>query len=164
MCVYRLQINWEVAPGSSTTNPPRPGGPPPLLTVPRFAIQHVKTEVLSKMFARLEPGIGTNGGSGIDGDGVGNREAKGGDGPSSDANYSYTLTHLQVMPTSPGGQTGEPCVVGIFSLPIHPHEPPLRAGPMSILMRWRLESTAQTLHPSFNEVPTKKSNVQLRVS
>jgi mediator of RNA polymerase II transcription subunit 16 len=83
-------------------------------------------------------------------------------------NSVYSLTHLQVIPgqvDSPTGPTTtSPWILGVFSKPLHATpEYPDQQGPLSVIVRWQLDSAQQTFHPKFDEVASKKSNAQAKV-
>lgn len=78
----------------------------------------------------------------------------------------YCLTSLQIiLPASDNsaGSTPNPWVVAVFSIPPHAilHQQP--QAPASAIIRWQLETGIPTLHPKFDEVASKKSNVQIKV-
>jgi mediator of RNA polymerase II transcription subunit 16 len=84
------------------------------------------------------------------------------------SNTVYSLTQLQVIPgqvDSPTGPTTtSPWILGVFSKPLHATpEYPDQQGPLSVIVRWQLDSAQQTFHPKFDEVASKKSNAQAKV-
>ncbi|KAL4916259.1 mediator of RNA polymerase II transcription subunit 16 [Aspergillus aurantiobrunneus] len=78
----------------------------------------------------------------------------------------YCLTSLQIiLPASDNsaGSTPNPWIVAVFSIPPHailPHQQ--LQVPASTIVRWQLETGIPTLHPKFDEVASKKSNVQIK--
>ncbi|BCS25797.1 mediator of RNA polymerase II transcription subunit 16 [Aspergillus puulaauensis] len=80
-------------------------------------------------------------------------------------NSLYCLTSLQIiLPASDNsaGSTPSPWIVAVFSIPPHAilHQQP--QVPASAVIRWQLETGIPTLHPKFDEVASKKSNVQIK--
>ncbi|KAL4976798.1 mediator of RNA polymerase II transcription subunit 16 [Aspergillus desertorum] len=78
----------------------------------------------------------------------------------------YYLTSLQIiLPASDNsaGSTPNPWIVAVFSIPPHailPHQQP--QVPASVIVRWQLETGLPALHPKFDDVPSKKGNVQIK--
>lgn len=88
-----------------------------------------------------------------------------GENPDDSSPYSnpiYNLTHLEIIP-GPSENTANisavSWVVAVFSSPIHATpDYPVQQGPSSVIVRWQLDTVAQTLHSKFDEVPSKKNN------
>ncbi|KAI2790102.1 Mediator of RNA polymerase II transcription subunit 16 [Penicillium oxalicum] len=82
-------------------------------------------------------------------------------------NSVYSLTRLEMIPgqvDSPTGPTTtSPWILGVFSKPLHASsEFPLQQGPASVIVRWQLDSTQQSLHPKFDEVVSRKTHTQIK--
>ncbi|KAL2785045.1 mediator of RNA polymerase II transcription subunit 16 [Aspergillus keveii] len=141
--LYRVQIQW---------NPPQwdqaqQKQNPPQFPVPSFRFLHAKVEVPYNLPSNR--GVGENP-----------------DDQFPVTNSLYCLTSLQIiLPASDNsaGSTPNPWVVAVFSIPplavLHHQQPQV---PSSVIVRWQLESGVPTLHPKFDEVTSKKSNVQIK--
>lgn len=83
-------------------------------------------------------------------------------------NSIFCLTHLEIItcPTdSSGSSSTAPYVMGVFSIPIHAldNHNSEQNGSSSVIVRWQLDTTAQNLHASFDDVVSKKPKVQIKV-
>lgn len=78
----------------------------------------------------------------------------------------YSLTRLEIVPgpvDNPSGSTASPWMIAVFSNSLHPTNSSGQQTPSSVIVRWQLEVASQTLHPKFDEVPSKKNNPQAKV-
>ncbi|KAE8150072.1 mediator complex, subunit Med16 [Aspergillus avenaceus] len=82
------------------------------------------------------------------------------------SNPLYCLTRLDIILAANDNSAGvatNPWIIAAYSIP--PHATPDHTQPQiptSVIVRWQLESAPQTLHPKFDEVTSKKSNVQVK--
>jgi mediator of RNA polymerase II transcription subunit 16 len=145
MCLYRVEVSW---------NPnkwdPAAIRSPNKWPIPSLRLLHYKIDMPSCIF-NVNPGSEEHS-----------------DHPLPFPNSVYTLTHLQVIPgqvDSPTGPTTtSPWILGVFSKPLHATpEHPDQQGPLSVIVRWQLDSAQQTFHPKFDEVASKKINAQAKV-
>ncbi|KAJ5098862.1 Mediator complex subunit Med16 [Penicillium argentinense] len=143
ICLYRVQINWN-PPQWDPTQAKHPNQFP----IPSFRILHCKIDMPSPVF---------NVNRGPD-----EQVAQSLPFP----NTIYSLTRLDVMPgqvDGPQGSTSSPWILAVFSKPLHATpEYADQQGPPSVIARWHLESGNQALHPKFDEVASKKNNVQAK--
>lgn len=143
MCLYRVHITW---------NPPQwepsQAKPPGQFPIPTFRLIHCKVDMPSNLLNV-------------------NRGPEHTDQSLPFSNSIYSLTRLEIMPgqvDSPAGSTANPWILAVLSKPLHVvHYYPDQQGPPSVIVRWHLESSPQTLHPKFDEVTSKKSNAQAKV-
>ncbi|KAJ5880877.1 Mediator of RNA polymerase II transcription subunit 16 [Penicillium subrubescens] len=144
MCLYRVEVSW---------NPnkwdPAAIRSPNKWPIPSLRLLHYKIDMPSCIF-NVNPGSEEHS-----------------DHPLPFPNSVYTLTHLQVIPgqvDSPTGPTTtSPWILGVFSKPLHATpEHPDQQGPLSVIVRWQLDSAQQTFHPKFDEVASKKINAQAK--
>ncbi|EAU38890.1 conserved hypothetical protein [Aspergillus terreus NIH2624] len=139
ICFYRLQINWT--PPQWDQSQMKQGSNQ--FPVPSFRFMHSKVEVPYDIPMSRAP-------------------AQNSEHLTPPPNPLYRLTHLDAILATQETATN-PWVVAVFSIsprvsPDHPQQ----QGPPSIIVRWQLESTPQVLHPKFDEVVSKKSNVQIK--
>ncbi|KAL5357003.1 mediator complex, subunit Med16 [Aspergillus floccosus] len=139
ICFYRLQINWT--PPQWDQSQMKQGSNQ--FPVPSFRFMHSKVEVPYDIPMSCVPGQ--------------NPEHL-----TPPPNPFYRLTHLDAILATQETATN-PWVVAVFSVsphasPVHPQQ----QGPPSIIVRWQLETAPQVLHPKFDEVVSKKSNVQIK--
>ncbi|OQD89518.1 hypothetical protein PENANT_c002G09063 [Penicillium antarcticum] len=141
MCLYRVHIAWNPPQWEPTQGKQQP---PP---VPSFRLNHCKVDM---------PGNILNV----------NRGPEHADQSIPFMNSVYSLTRLEIMPAqsdSPQGSTANPWILAVFSKPLHAiPDYQEQQGPPTVMLRWHLESTPQTLHPKFDEVASKKSNTQVK--
>ncbi|KAL4879567.1 mediator of RNA polymerase II transcription subunit 16 [Aspergillus karnatakaensis] len=141
--LYRLSIQWN----PPTWEPSQQKQNPPQYPVPSFRFVHSKVEVPYNIPSS-------------------NRAAENPDEQLPLASSLYCLTSLQIiLPASDNsaGSTPSPWIVAVFSIPPHtiiPHQQ--LQVPSSVIVRWQLETTSQGLHPKFDEVASKKGNVQIK--
>lgn len=147
ICLYRLQITWNPAQWD-----PSQIKQPPLVTlypVPSFHLTHCKVEIPSNIL-RTTPQPGEN-----------NQNSP----PST--NSFYSLTRLEIIPgppDNPAGSTASPWMLGVFSKSLHPTSNHTEQQvPSSVIVRWQLDSTSQSLHPKFDEVASARSGAQVKV-
>ncbi|KAL2832149.1 mediator complex, subunit Med16 [Aspergillus cavernicola] len=142
--IHRVQIQWNPPQWDLTQQKQTPQQYP----VPSFRFVHSKVEVPYNIPS-------TN---------------RGGENPDEQfplTNSLYFLTSLQIiLPASDNsaGSTPTPWIVAVFSIPPHAilsHHPQPQV-PSSVIVRWQLETGVPTLHPKFDEVASKKSNVQIK--
>ena len=73
---------------------------------------------------------------------------------------SCRLSHLEIIPAGPETHTRgptNPFVLAVFShAPGYYHEPNLQDEPFSILSRWEYRNSKPHLHPSFEQLLSKK--------
>ncbi|KGO75909.1 Mediator complex, subunit Med16 [Penicillium italicum] len=142
MCLYRVHISWNPSQWE-----PAQGKPPGQFPIPTFRLIHCKVDMPSNILNI-------------------NRGPDHSDQSPLFLNSVYSLTRLEIMPgqfDSPAGSTANPWILAVLSKPLHAiHDYPHQQGPPSVIVRWHLESTPQTLHPKFDEVTSKKSNAQAK--
>ncbi|KAK2797281.1 hypothetical protein FQN50_009246 [Emmonsiellopsis sp. PD_5] len=140
LCIYRVHIKWDPPECDPKTKPNS------AFPTPSFQVTHIKTETLSTVFH--PPGHEVENLTGF-----------------SQANGAiYNLNHLEIIPVSPEGsgtQTPGHYIFAVSSVPVHNQvgQPP-QPGPSSVILRWQLDSTGQTLplHSAFDEVTSKKTD------
>ncbi|PGH30262.1 hypothetical protein GX50_06980 [[Emmonsia] crescens] len=142
ICFYRVQVKWDPPEWDQTPKPG--GGPSNVFPTPSFQVLHTKTEILSTVF---HPPV-------HDVDNIT------GFSPANGA--IYNLTHLEIITAPqvlPGTQSATgPCILAVASMPAqNQHGQPPPSGPSSVLVRWQLDTMAQALHPSFDDVVSKKT-------
>ncbi|KAF3385576.1 Mediator of RNA polymerase II transcription subunit 16 [Penicillium rolfsii] len=144
ICLYRVEVSW---------NPnkwdPAAIRSPNKWPIPSLRLLHYKIDMPSCIL-NANPGPEEHS-----------------DQPLPFSNSVYSLTHLQVIPgqvDSPTGPTTtSPWILGVFSKPLHATpEYPDQQGPLSVIVRWQLDSAQQTFHPKFDDVASKKSNAQAK--
>ncbi|KAL3480222.1 mediator of RNA polymerase II transcription subunit 16 [Aspergillus californicus] len=141
--ISRVQIQWN----PPQWDPMQQKQTPQQNPVPTFRISHAKVE-----FPYNVPN--TN---------------QGDEGPEQSplANSLYCLTSLHmILPASDNsaGSVPNPWIVATFSLPPHvilSHHTHLQV-PSSVIVRWQFDTSITTLHSKFDEVASKKSNVQTK--
>jgi mediator of RNA polymerase II transcription subunit 16 len=145
ICLYRVEVSW-------TPNKWDPTAirSPNKWPIPSLRLLHYKIDMPSSI---LNVNLGSEEHS---------------DQPLPFPNSVYSLTRLEVIPgqvDSPTGPTTtSPWILGVFSKPLHATpEYPDQQGPLSVIVRWQLDSAQQTFHPKFDEVASKKSNAQAKV-
>jgi mediator of RNA polymerase II transcription subunit 16 len=145
ICLYRVHIAW-----TPTQYDPGQQKPPAPWPVPSFRFLHCKVESQCDV-----PGTNRNAGDNAQ-------------GLPSFTNSLHCLTGLDiVLPAldNPAGSTANPWVVAIYSAPLHvTQDHPQQQGPASVIVRWQLDTGPLTLHPKFDDVPSKKNNAQVKVS
>ncbi|PGH02542.1 hypothetical protein GX51_04568 [Blastomyces parvus] len=141
VCFYRVQVKWDPPELDQTA---KPGGGPVAFPPPSFQVLHTKTETLSAVFHPPAHDV----------DNI--------TGFSSANGAIYNLTHLEII-TAPQllpntqAATG-PCILAVASVsPQNQLGQPPPSGPSSVLVRWQLDTMAQALHPSFDDVVSKKT-------
>ncbi|KAL2817830.1 mediator complex, subunit Med16 [Aspergillus granulosus] len=141
--LYRVQIQWNPPQWDQAQQKQNPQQFP----VPSFRFLHAKVEVPYNIPSNR--GVAENP-----------------DEQFPVTNSLYCLTSLQIiLPASDNsaGSTPNHWIVAVFSIPPHAvlhHQQP--QVPSSVIIRWQLESGVPTLHPKFDEVNPKKSNVQIK--
>lgn len=141
---YRAQINWTPAQWDQSMLKHGPSQFP----VPSFRFMHAKVETSCSV-----PSVNRSEGQNPN------------DAPQS-SNSLYCLTHLDIMMAAhdnPSGMTTNPWIVAVFCIPPHAVQDPSQQLPPSVIVRWQLESPPPVLHPKFDEVTSKKNNVQVKV-
>ncbi|EEH45765.2 uncharacterized protein PADG_01915 [Paracoccidioides brasiliensis Pb18] len=140
ICFYRVQVKWDPPEWDQTL---KQGGQPNPFPTPSFQILRTKTDTLSDVF---HPPV-------HDMENLSDFSAANG--------AVYRVTHLEIITAPqvlPGAQSASgPCVLALASIPVHgqlgqPHP----SVPSSVLIRWQLDTMAQTLHPSFDDVASNK--------
>ncbi|KAL4941327.1 hypothetical protein BDV06DRAFT_229775 [Aspergillus oleicola] len=141
--LYRVSIQWN----PPQWDPTQQKQTPPQYPVPSFRFIHTKVEVPYNI--------------------PNNRGAS--ENPDEQfplPSSLYCLTSLQIiLPASDNsaGSTPNPWIVAVFSIPPHAilsHQQP--QVPASAIVRWQLETSVPTLHPKFDEVASKKTNIQVK--
>ncbi|EDN06886.1 predicted protein [Histoplasma mississippiense (nom. inval.)] len=138
---YRIQVKWDPPEWDLTM---KPGGGPVAFPTPAFQILHTKTEILSAIFHPQAHDVDYITGF-----------------PSPNGSI-YNLTHLEIITAPqavPGTQAATgPCIIAVASIPAQSQlgQPP-PSGPSSILVRWQLDTMAQSLHPNFDNVVSKNT-------
>ena len=138
LCLYRATIKWESAQGGTNNTFP----------IPNVQLVHIQSTSPQTTFHSSGAPLNS---------------------PEtflSDQALLYDLTHLEIVtgsPETPGGSF-PPSVVAVFSSPPVPSGGQSHDGPSSVIVRWEVGSTSQTLHSSFDDVVSKKSVSQLKVS
>lgn len=146
MCIYRAQITWNPAQWDPAQI--KQAGSTTAFPAPSFRIVHCKVETPCDILGASP----STGGTHVD--------------MLSLSNPLYSLTRLDIVSVSVDNPTSStsPWIIGVFSN--SPHSAPEQQQkqlPSSILVRWQLETGSQTLHPKFDEVASKKANVQNKV-
>ncbi|KAN0067719.1 Mediator complex, subunit Med16 [Elaphomyces granulatus] len=76
----------------------------------------------------------------------------------------YCLTRLDIIPEQPdstGGFSAGPWILAVYSVPVHPAGDSSQSHhPSSVIVRWQLETSPQVLHPKFDDVASKRHNIQ----
>ncbi|PYH92172.1 mediator of RNA polymerase II transcription subunit 16 [Aspergillus ellipticus CBS 707.79] len=143
ICFYRVQINWSPSQWDPAQQPKQA---PNQYPVPSFRFTHCKVETSCNV-----PGTNRSGGE---------------SDLQSFSNPLYCLSRLDIiLPTSDNaaGSSASPWIVAIFSTsphvtPDHTHQ----QGPASVIVRWQLDTAAFALHPKFDEMASKRTNVQVK--
>ncbi|EEQ90336.2 RNA polymerase II Mediator complex subunit Sin4 [Blastomyces dermatitidis ER-3] len=141
VCFYRVQVKWDPPEWDQTI---KPGGGSIAFPTPAFQVLHTKTEVLSAVFH--PPAHDMDNITGFS--------------PPNGA--IYNLTHLEIITApqllpSTQAATG-PCILAVASIsPQNQLGQPPPCGLSSVLVRWQLDTMAQALHPSFDDVVSKKT-------
>nr|Q5BE03.2 RecName: Full=Mediator of RNA polymerase II transcription subunit 16; AltName: Full=Mediator complex subunit 16 [Aspergillus nidulans FGSC A4] len=142
--LYRVSIQWT----PSQWDPTQQKQGSQQFPTPSFRLVHMKVEVPYNIPSS-------------------NRDA--GENPDEQLPFTsslYCLTSLHIiLPASDNsaGSTPNPWIVAVFSIPTHailPHPQP--QIPASVIVRWQLETSLMTLHPRFDDVPSKKGNGQVK--
>lgn len=146
--LYRVHITWN--PAQWDPNQPKQASATHPFPTPSFRIFHSKIEHPSSVFT---PNRNQNDNS---------KEFS--PPPSS----LYSLTRLDIVPgqsDSTGGSASGPWILAVYSNTVHAtgHDPQHQASPSSVIVRWQMETASLTLHPKFDEVISKKNNVQAKV-
>jgi mediator of RNA polymerase II transcription subunit 16 len=146
--LYRVHIAWN--PAQWDQNQPKQASPTHPFPTPSFHIFHSKIENSSSIFT---PSGGPS-----------DESKEFSPGQSS----LYSLTHLDIVPgqsDSTGGSSSGPWILAVYSNPVHAtgHDPQQQAFASSVIVRWQVENAPLTLHPKFDEVISKKNNVQAKV-
>ncbi|KAK2754263.1 mediator complex subunit [Arachnomyces sp. PD_36] len=143
--LYRVHIKWDPAQWDpSQMKHPNSGHSFP---TPSFHLVHSKVETPSSILPTQS-------------DPMGDMNHLGGSNDS-----LFRLTHLEVIacPTEKHGDSSVvPFVVGVFSVPVHALDHSQHDGSSSVIVRWQLETAAQNLHSSFDDVVSKKPKVQIK--
>ncbi|KAI9738670.1 MAG: mediator complex subunit [Cirrosporium novae-zelandiae] len=79
---------------------------------------------------------------------------------SSRSRYQYELTHLQIVPSSnekgdPANPEGDSAILAVFSRATSSFEQQM---PSCSIVRWEFKRLTDSLHPTFDEVASKKHN------
>ncbi|OJD23025.1 hypothetical protein ACJ73_05625 [Blastomyces percursus] len=141
VCYYRVQVKWDPPEWDQTI---KPGGGSIAFPTPAFQVLHTKTEILSPVFHPPAHDV----------DNVTSFSPPNG--------AIYNLTHLEIITApqllpSTQAATG-PCVLAVASIsPQNQLGQPSPSGPSSVLVRWQLDTMAQALHPSFDDVVSTKT-------
>lgn len=150
-----MHISWN--PPQWDPNQPKQASAATPFPTPALRFLHSKIETSSGVFAANRSGNDNP------------------DDLSHSTNSLYCLTRLDIVPGPPDSTAGTaagPWIVAVFSSPVHPTEDHQQQqqqqqhqqGASSIIVRWQLETAAQSLHPKFDEVVSKKSNMQAKAS
>lgn len=141
--IYRIQVQWNL-PANSNSVPEAQRA-----AVPRMQVQHIKLE---QRFAPLH--------SAKDEDGSATSSSP------LDPSQAH-LSHLEFVPVAPESkQRGPtyPAVVAVFScMPGSNSNGQQSQELFSIISRWELRSTNQTLHRSFTQLASKRANGNLNL-
>ncbi|KAJ9358238.1 hypothetical protein DTO027B9_2429 [Paecilomyces variotii] len=151
--VYRVNITWN--PPQWDPNQPKQVSAAAPFPTPTLRFLHSKIETSSGVFDKGRSGLDHS------------------DDLSHSANSLYCLTRLDIVPgpsESTAGSASGPWIIAVFSSPVHvsedhhqqQHHQQQQQGASSIIVRWQLETAAQSLHPKFDEVVSKKSNAQTK--
>lgn len=138
LCVYSATVKWEHAHGGANNTFP----------VPNIQLAHIQSASPQTTFN--SPGASLNSPEICQSNQV----------------SQYDLTHFEIISGSsetPGGSF-PPSVVAVFSSSPVPPGGQSPDGPSSVIVRWEIGSTSQTLHSSFDDVVSKKSVTKLKVS
>ncbi|OJD18828.1 hypothetical protein AJ78_01160 [Emergomyces pasteurianus Ep9510] len=147
ICFYRVQVKWDPQEWDQTAKPS--GTANNAFPTPGFQVLHTKTEIMSTVFHPSAHDVDNIAGF-------------------SPANGAiYNLTHLEIITAPqvlPGTQAASgPCILAVASMPAHNQvDPPPPSRPSSVLARWQLDTMAQALHPSFDDVVSKKTASNLK--
>lgn len=140
ICFYRVQITWS----PQQWDPSQLKQGPNQFPAPTFRFLHAKVEVPYNIPMNQN-----------------------GDSLPLPPNPLYCLTRLDAILAAhdnSGGMAANPWIIAVFSIPVHATADHIQQqGPPSIIVRWQLESSPQVLHPKFDEVTSKKNNVQVKV-
>ncbi|KAL4893963.1 mediator complex, subunit Med16 [Aspergillus ambiguus] len=142
ICYYRVHINWTPA----QWDPSQLKQAPNQIPVPSFRFMHSKVDVPYNIPMNRPPGQNP-------------------DNFSSPPNPPYCLTRLDTIlatQDNSAGMAANPWVIAVFSVPPHVSADHPQQGPPSVIVRWQLETAPQILHPKFDEVASKKTNVQIK--
>lgn len=144
ICLYRLQVTWN-PPNWDPKIPASAQSAP----VPSMRFAHCKVETPGNILSTAHS------------------SGENPDQTSSSTDSVYSLTRLEIICApvvdSQSGST-PPWILAVFSNSLHDtNGHPEQQGPASVIVRWQLESGSQTLHPKFDEVPSKKNNAQVKV-
>ncbi|KAI9928807.1 hypothetical protein ASPWEDRAFT_127770 [Aspergillus wentii DTO 134E9] len=143
ICLYRLQVTWN-PPNWDPKIPASAQSPP----VPSMRFAHCKVETPGNILSTAHS------------------SGENSDQTSSSTNSVYSLTRLEIIcAPAVDSQSGStpPWILAVFSNSLHAtNGHPEQQGPASVIVRWQLESGSQTLHPKFDEVPSKKNNAQVK--
>ncbi|KAF5859321.1 mediator complex subunit [Aspergillus alliaceus] len=141
---YRVQINWT----PPQWDPSQLKQAPNQFPAPSFRFMHAKVEAPC-----IFPSANRNGDENTH-------------DLASPTNSPYCLTRLDIiLPAhdNSAGLTTNPWIIAVFSIPPHATpDPSQQQSPCSVIVRWQLESAPQVLHPKFDEVMSKKNNVQIK--
>lgn len=147
ICVYRLQITWTPAQWDPSQMKQSSSGN--TFPVPSFHFVHCKIDLPNNILrTALQPGENS-------------------EDTLPSTNSFYSLTRLEIVPgpsDNPPGSTAKPSLLGVFSKSLHPtsnHSD--QQMPPSVILRWHLDTSSQTLHPKFDEVTSKRGNTQVKV-
>lgn len=138
LCLYRATIKWE----------PSQGGPSNAFPVPSIQLVHIKSTSPQTAFHS----------SGASSSNLGTFQSA--------QTSLFNLTHLEIVTGFSGtpGSFFPPNIVAVFSAPSVSPGGQTQDGPSSVIVIWEVDSTTQTLHSSFDDVVSKKSVAQLKVS
>jgi mediator of RNA polymerase II transcription subunit 16 len=146
ICLYRVHIKWDPAQWDQSQT--KQTNSVPSFPTPSFQFIHSKVETPSAIFHTQKDSMG-------DMNDVAHN------------NTIFCLTHLEIItcPTDGSGNSSTaPYIMGVFSVPVHAldnHHS--EQGSSSVIVRWQLDTTAQNLHASFDDVVSKKPKVQIKV-
>lgn len=148
ICLYRVHIKWDPPQWDpSQMKHPNSGGNS--FPTPSLHFVHSKVETPSSILpTQRDPMNGDMNDMGRQNDSI------------------FCLTHLEIItcPTDkPGSSSVVPLIVGVFSVPVHALDGHNPQGSSSVIVRWQLETAAQDLHSSFDDVVSKKPKIQLKV-
>ncbi|KJF61295.1 RNA polymerase II Mediator complex subunit Sin4, variant 1 [Coccidioides immitis RS] len=137
--VYRVHIKWDAAPVDTTQQQPVGFS---VAQTPTIQITHIRTEIQRSVFQRADNDYERS--------------------PS--ARVMPVLTHLDIVGIASDGSAGsyvEPYILAAFAIPVSALETQRQFNGTSSIVRWALESTGQSTHSSFDEIPPKRQTFNL---
>lgn len=148
ICLYRVHIKWD--PAQWDPSQMKQSNSSHSFPTPSFQFVHSKVETPSAIFHKQKNPTGDMNDIGQPSDSV------------------FCLTHLDIITAltdNSGSSTTAPFIMGVFSVPVHALDSHhfQQNGSSSVIVRWQLDTTAQDLHASFDDVVSKKSKIQVKV-